>query len=338
VKTLAIDDPRWSDFVSARTDATLFHHPVWSELLRDCYGYPAMALALTDSSGAIVAGLPVIDVSLPIARRRWVSLPFTDHSAPLVGSSAADLVAALRDLARSAKFGALEIRAPLPVELGVQSQTAFVRHALPLSGDVRSIWKALRRNHRRSVADAEEEGVRVERGTTAAAIEVFYRLHVQTRRRLGVPVQPRRFFRLLLERVVAPGLGFVLTAYRGDMPVAAAVFCGWNGSLICKYSARADGATKLDAIHLLFWSAIRWGSENGYHTFDLGRSGTDQAQLRSFKTGWGAREIPLPYSWIGTARIRPSARRLHGALGLVIRNSAPWLCRATGELLYRYAT
>ncbi len=123
------------------------------------------------------------------------------------------------------------------------------------------------------------------------------------------------------------------SACRSNRGVAA-----WNGTLICKYSARADGFVKSDAIHLIFWSAIRWASENGFRAFDLGRSNVEQTQLRSFKTGWSAREEALPYSWIARAPIAAPSRRLNDAMGVVIRNSAPWLCRAMGELLYKYAT
>jgi hypothetical protein len=334
VKTIDLADPRWLEFVSSRPDANLFHHPAWAQLLADCYGYRAKVVALTDDGRGVLAGLPVIDVSLPFGRRRWMSLPFTDYCAPLADGP--ELVAGLREVARSFKLDSLQIRAALPPDPGVQSEAGFVRHAVPLTPDTAATWKRLRRNHRRSIADAEEAGARIVRGTSEDDLDAFYRIHLQTRRRLGVPVQPRRFFRMLLERIIRPGLGFILTAYLGDRPAAAGVFCSWNGTLMCKYSGRADGLTRLDAIHLLYWHAMREGSAD-HHTFDLGRSETEQSQLRSFKIGWGAQETPLAYSWIARSPIRPASHRAHDVLGVVIRNSKPWLCRATGELLYRYA-
>ncbi len=129
----------------------------------------------------------------------------------------------------------------------------------------------------------------------------------------------------------------MLTAYDGEAPAASAVFMAWNGTLVCKYSARADGHTRSDAIPLLFWTAMRWASENGYRAFDLGRTDIESAQLRSFKDGWAATEKPLTYSWIARRPLRAPSHRLDAALGLAIRHSRPWLCRAMGELLYRYA-
>ena len=337
MRLLELEDPGWVEFVRGRPEATLFHHPAWARLLVDCYGYRAMALALTDGAGAVTAGLPVVEVSRPLGQRRWVSLPFTDYCPPLAAQREPELVDELAALTRARAVRALELRAPVADHAGIQLRSAHVRHELALTGDVTVTWAGLFKNHRRNVRLAERGGVRIARGSSAADMETFYRLHLRTRRRLGVPIQPRRFFRLLLERVVAPGLGFVLTAYSGDTPIAAAIFGSWNGTLIYKYSARDERFAKLDANYLLIWTAIRIASENGCHTVDLGRSDLEQAPLRGFKNGWGALEKPLAYSWIANRPIKPSSRKFQQMMGKVIRNSAPWMCRTVGELFYRYA-
>jgi CelD/BcsL family acetyltransferase involved in cellulose biosynthesis len=335
---LSLDDPRWRDFVESRADASIFHHPAWAKLLADCYGYRAMAVGLADRGGALTAGLPVIDVSGPLGGRRWVSLPFTDACPVLTDDRSAETVAALLEVSRSARLDVLELRGALPEHPAVQRHAAFVRHTLSLTADPGVTWERLRKNHRRSVHDAERAGIRIERGTSAKDLEIFYGLHLRTRRRLGVPIQPRRFFRLLLERVIEPGLGFVLTAYAGPVPVASSIFSSWNGTVTYKYGARDERLTRLDANQLLFWTAIRWASEVGHHTFDLGRSNVEQASLRSFKTGWGAREEPLAYSRISRSPVRTHSSGFENAMSLIIRNSGPWVCRTVGELFYRYAT
>jgi CelD/BcsL family acetyltransferase involved in cellulose biosynthesis len=333
MRRLTIDDPRWLDFVGAQARATLFHHPAWAGLLAETYGYRALAVGL-DGGGGLAAGLPFIDVSLPLGRRRWVSLPFTDHCPPLDGDRPLELAGALAELARASGLAALEVRGPL----GGPGGAGYVRHALPVSADAEGTFARLARNHRRNVRIAGKAGVRVSSSRSAADLDVFYRLHLRTRRRLGVPVQPRRFFRLLLERIIEPGLGFILVAHSGDIPVAAAIFGSWNGTLLYKYSARDERYAKLDASYLLLWTAIQWACENGYHTVDLGRSDLDQVPLREFKDGWGATEEPLAYSWIADQPVRASTGRAHDVMGVVIRNSAPWLCQAVGEVFYRYAT
>ncbi|MBM3679573.1 MAG: hypothetical protein FJW96_17110, partial [Actinobacteria bacterium] len=77
VVRLGIDDPRWLRFLESRPDATVFHHPAWSALVEECYGFTPFAACLLDGDSRVRAGLPVTEVRL-LGRRRWVSVPYAD--------------------------------------------------------------------------------------------------------------------------------------------------------------------------------------------------------------------------------------------------------------------
>ncbi|MDQ3809210.1 MAG: GNAT family N-acetyltransferase [Chloroflexota bacterium] len=192
--------------------------------------------------------------------------------------------------------------------------------------------------HQRNIRKSERSELRVEFGHSVSDIKSFYRLHLLTRRRLGVPIQPRRFFDLWRNKLADNGLGFVLSVHLDQIPIAAAVFLSWNGTLVYKYGASDPMYWEHRPNNLLFWTAIRWGCEHGFHTFDWGRTDLDDQGLRDFKTGWGAKEEPLTYSFIANTPFKPSSDRLKKAMGIVIRRSSPWVCRTMGELLYRYAS
>jgi hypothetical protein len=128
-----------------------------------------------------------------------------------------------------------------------------------------------------------------------------------------------------------------LLAYSGSIPVAGAVFLTWNGTVVYKYGASDPDYWKLRPNHLIFWTAIRWACEHGYRVFDFGRTDLDNQGLRDFKSGWGATERPLVYSLLADRPPKPPSGRLSHALEEVIRRSPPWVCRAVGELLYKYA-
>jgi CelD/BcsL family acetyltransferase involved in cellulose biosynthesis len=338
MQVLDIDDRRWSSFVHAWPDASPFHHPRWAGLLAACYGYRPLALALTDRTGFIVAGLPVLDLGSRFGRRRWVSLPFTDSCPPLVGDSEAGPLAdaLIEDLA-ARRVAVFELRAGLPPRPGLHTHVPAVVHRLPLTADAADVARGFSKMHQRNLRRAEGSGVRVAYGTSRQDVDDFYRLHLLTRRRLGLPIQPRRFFDLLAEQVLAAGLGFVVTARVADVPVAAAVFLTWNGMLVYKYGASDTRYWSLRPNHALFWSAIRWGCENGYRVLDWGRTDLPDRGLREFKSGWGATESPLTYAVVADQPRGLKPSRLRPALGVLIRHSSPWVCRAVGELLYRYA-
>jgi CelD/BcsL family acetyltransferase involved in cellulose biosynthesis len=334
-----IEDPRWLEFVSAHESATAFHHPEWAALLADCYRYRAFALALDDGVGRIVAGVPVLDVSNRLMGRRWVSLPYTDACPPLIvrAGSAEELVARLGDERKRHGISQFELRWDLP---GVERcLSGAVRHVLPLAADPEQTKSGFKPTVRRNVDQALEAGVTIRRADSADdLIATFYGLQVLTRRRQGIPVQPRRYFLRLWQRILEPGLGFCLLAYRGRELVAGAVFLAWKSTVLYKYGASDERHLGLRPNHLLLWEAIRWSCANGYTALDFGRTDFDNQGLRHFKDSWGAREEPLAYSVFGdSARGRPSPARAASTLSSLIRRSPPAVCRAAGELLYRYA-
>jgi CelD/BcsL family acetyltransferase involved in cellulose biosynthesis len=335
---LDIDDPQWLEFVSS-SGATAFHHPAWARLLGDCYRYPAFAFALKGGAGRIVAGLPVMDVSNRLTGKRWVSLPYTDVCPPLVSADGSidELVTALDEERMRHGIPRLEVRAELP-GVQVRRRSDAVVHTLGLVTEPEQLHGMFKQSVRRNIAKGSRVGVTVRRATTVSdLVDTFYRLHVRTRRRQGVPVQPRRYFVRLWHRMLEPGLGFCLLAHLDRTPVAGAIFLAFKDTVVYKYGASDDRYLSLRPNNVLLWEAIRWSGSNGYGTLDLGRTDLDQRGLRRFKSSWGAREEPLVYSTLGQTGGSGLSTRGAQLLKPMIRRSPPIVCRVLGEALYKYA-
>ena len=337
---LELTDSRWTDFVAAHPIATPFHHPDWTRLVAGCYGFRAFALAVSDAAGVIRAGLPVVEVRHFRGGPKWVSLPYTDYCPPLVSErqEEEELAAALQRAGRAAGVRRVEVRAPIAG--GSASGPTALRHVLALGRNPAEVYAGFHRSQvQRNIRRAEREGLTVRRATRPHdLVDTFYRLHLRTRRRQGVPVQPRRFFRLLWEHAIANGLGSVLIVEVSGQPIAAAVLLAWNGTVIYKFGASDASRWSLRPNHLLFWHAIRAACEQGYRWFDFGRTDIGQEGLRNFKLSWGAVEEPLLYGTLGG---RPGLAPAAGGmatrmLGPVIRHGPLLLSRAFGETLYRY--
>jgi CelD/BcsL family acetyltransferase involved in cellulose biosynthesis len=351
---MAPTDERWAAFVAAAPGANIFHHPAWSTLLADCYGYHPFVAAVCDASGGIRAGVPVHEVASRLTGRRWISLPFTDHCYPLYRDAtpesqdpaggedwSADLVRHLDKLRRDARVPSLELRTELPPNDAIVVDDGQVLHLLKLSSNPQDNFDKFHNSQvRRNISRAEREGIEVRRGTGPSDVDAFYALHVDTRRRQGVPVQPKRYFDLLQQRLLDAGLGFVLLAYSEDRPIAGAVFLMYKTTLTYKYGASNADAWSLRPNHALFWTAIKWGCEHGYQVFDWGKTAVDNEGLRRFKGHWGAEESPLVYSMLdaeGRDPYRASVpERLSGVMEVLIRKSPKIVCRTLGELLYRH--
>jgi CelD/BcsL family acetyltransferase involved in cellulose biosynthesis len=333
-----LQDPRWSTFVSTHDAALPFHHPSWAAMLAECYGFRGFCLTVDDYAGRILAGLPVIEVHRGRGRRRWVSLPFTDECPPLcLPDAGTEVAAALDDMRRAFGVARLEIRAELP-GAGVQPDGVFLTHQLPLAPSPDDTFATLHPNQvRRNIRRAQRAGVTIRAGATEADVtEVFYRLHVRTRRRLGVPVQPLRYFRLLWRQCLQPGHGTVLIAEWRGAPVAAAVFLASRNTCVYKYGASDARHWDVRPNHLLFWEAIRWATARGCRTFDFGRTDLGDEGLREFKSRWGTTERELSYVVLTDTPNRPSTGGVPGPVRSAIRHGPGFVPRILGELLYRY--
>ena len=337
--TVPLDDPRWRDFVDRHPRSTPFHDPAWARLVADCYGFDAFAAALTGEDGEIRAGAPMVAVRHLARRPRWVSLPFTDYCPPLAASTTEESALAQGLLAASREAGLASVDLRAPLHGAAPAGPPALRHVLALDPDPAVVHARFHPSQvQRNIRRAEREGLEVRRSIEPAdLLTTFYDLHLRTRRRQGVPIQPRRFFRLIAERLLVAGSGWVDVVEAAGQPVAAALFLAGNGTVIYKFGASDDAAWKLRPNHLLFWHAIRAACEAGYDTFDFGRTDAGHDSLAAFKRSWGAREEALTYSVLGQ---QSSSDPGHGTagrlLGGLIRHSPPFVCRAAGELLYRF--
>ncbi len=333
---LSPDDPRWAAFVESRPDATPFHHPSWARLLGECYGFRTFAFALEDG-GELVAGVPVAEVRSLTGRRSWVALPFTDELAPLGPADRRAALVADVDAERTrAGVASLELRSEIAAGVRTIRGTS---HMLELRDDPNELLRTFSRSQvQRNIARAEREGVVVRAGgRDVDLLETFYTLHLDTRRRQGIPIQPRRFFSLLWERVIATGLGTLLIAEVGGRPVAAAVFMAWSRRVVYKFGASDSRAWGSRPNHALFWEAIRRACAAGMREFEFGRTDLGHEGLRAFKAGWGTHERQLVYTTFGARPSSAAQGPMKSALGVAIRHSPRWVCRVLGETLYRYA-
>ena len=332
-------DHEWLDFVETSPSAEVFHHPRWLQLLRAQYGYEIDAPCVANGNG-IEAGIPIARVESRLTGRRLVSLPFSDFCAPAIAADAAPGAAVTlgRALAEDAERSGLEltVRAPLPAAPGCFREDGMFRHLLPLSADPSGVEAGYSKSQvKRGIKKARREGLRWQRRGDREALDAFYALHLKTRRKLGVPTQPKRFIRRF-EDLFAAGLGFVGLVLDEGRPIAAAVFLTHNGTIVYKYGASDPKALGKRPNHLLFAEAIAAACEAGLHTLDFGRTEAGNEGLRAFKRSWGAEEVELTYTHLAERPPAGGSGLRDRLAGAAIRRSPPLLSRLAGEAFYRH--
>jgi hypothetical protein len=92
-----LQDSRWSALIASHPRASVFHTPGWLEALRRTYGFRPEAYTTSPSLGALTDAFLFVPIRSWLTGRRIVSLPFSDHCAPLFSSPEA-LTSILRHL------------------------------------------------------------------------------------------------------------------------------------------------------------------------------------------------------------------------------------------------
>ncbi|HEV7986955.1 MAG TPA: GNAT family N-acetyltransferase [Candidatus Binataceae bacterium] len=334
IRPLAEALDQWKQLGEATGNATLFHSPAWAQVLRRAYGFRVFAATL-EREGKVLAGCLLSHTKNPFARH-VVGLPFSDSCPPL-GIDEDATAALMRGLAAEPRLGGkLEIRgikAPAPW----QTVDSFEQWSLDLTPPFAEVQRAADRNFRRQVKRAASEAFRIDNGDSAAMLRRFYAIQLETRRRLGVPPQPLRFFSLVRE-VFAQTHGLeIWLASSAGRDQAAVVVLRDGPTLYAKWSARAVESAA-GASHLLFFSILEHHAGKAA-SLDLGRTDVRNTGLARFKAEMGAVAMPLPYSYFPRTPRHTSAEdpdRATSALTRIWRRLPLPVTRAVGAIGYRY--
>lgn len=289
-------DVHWDAALAQIPSASFFHGASWAKVLRDTYAYRPVYFVVGDP-GHFRSLLPVMEVNSWLTGRRGVSLPFTDECAPLCSDadSSPGLFREVLVKAKARGWRYLECRGGRPLFAEAPASTSFYGHQLSLRRDESALFSRLNSSARNAVRKAERSGVSVDFSQSRESIEIFYRLHCQTRKRLGVPPQPFRFFQNIHRHVLSQNQGWVVLARSGQVPVAGAVFFHFGKTAIYKFGASEKDSQHLRGNNLMMWEAIKRYASQGFELFDFGRTSIGNEGLRRFKLSWGTSERRIEY-------------------------------------------
>lgn len=332
-----IEASAWDDLLAPHTSTQFFQTAAWARVLHHTYRQRPFYL-VHESESAWDAALPLMEVDSRWTGRRGVCLPFTDGCGPLErrkGASAPLFVRAL-ELGTERRWKYLELRSSTDSWVGTTPSLAFYVHTIPLCERESELLARLDSAVRRGVRKAERSGLEVRWESSLEAVQTFYRLHCGTRRRHGVPPQPFRFFANIQRHVLAPGHGFVVTAYHESCPIAASVFFHHGREAIYKFGASDARFQPLRPNNLVMWAAVRRYAQQGFAGLHLGRTSLANEGLRRFKLGFGAEESQCTYRRYDfrSRSFVQDVDRAEGWMNHLFRRAPERILRWAGEILY----
>jgi len=331
-----VHNPGWDLVVALHPHATCFHTSAWAKVLHGTYGHRPFYLQFARGR-RLAALVPLMEVRSAFTGHRGVCLPFSDLCEPLIfDSEVTDVVKdSLIGFARDRRWKHLEIRGCELFQSTVASASRFYGHTLALRR-CEEMADRFDSQVRRAIRKAERSNLTAQVDRTLAGIRDFYRLHVQTRRRHGLPPQPAAFFLNIHEHIIKPGLGFVVLARRGPRPVAAAVFFRFGKNAMYKYGASDKNFQEFRPNNLVMWQGIRLLAQEGAEKLHLGRTDFGNEGLRRFKLSWDTHEESIGYFRVDpSGRHCPAQARREGGLHRQVFGRLPLVFnRLAGSILY----
>jgi CelD/BcsL family acetyltransferase involved in cellulose biosynthesis len=335
-----LSDPRWKTLVDGHSQSSVFHSPQWLSALRTAYGYKPVVVTTCSPEKPLTNGLVFCEVTSWLTGKRLVSLPFSDHCAPLIESQSEldALLAHMKQRLGREKWEYIEIR-PISHQPGAHTElhplVSYHLHTLNLAPEQKQLFRNLHKDCiQRKTRRAEREKLRYEEGASEDLLQKFYRLLVMTRRRQCLPSQPLAWFRGL---IAAFGKDLkIRVASKNGVPVASILTLSHKKSVVYKYGCSNAAFNQLGGTALLLWRTIQEAKDRGFEELELGRSDVDNAGLIAFKDRWGATRRSITYwSYPRRTSSRSSvwSRKVSRRVVPMIPDSA---LEAVGRLLYKH--
>ena len=333
-----VDARQWQEFVGHQAAAMPFHHRAWIELLADQYRLNPVFAVRQDSQGQIFAGVPFLSKQNAVGSTSFVSLSFSDWLPILATDQSAHnlLIESLSQFGRDTKASII-LRTDNEIDSAAVGHVKY-RHEINTLGTQQDILARLHPVVRRRVRGKVGSRLEFRIGSEFQDLESFYQLHLLTRQKLGVPIQPRSFFSELYDRIVQQGLGAIAIVSHQGEPVAGAIIFEFNHRAIVKYAASNPRQLGLRPNDYLFFRLSDWARESGHVSLGLGTTELHQEGLRVFKMRMGCCESFVFHNFL-SGPITKSGRDTVAAklISHIVKRSPRFVCQWVGEKFYGFS-
>jgi hypothetical protein len=337
----------WDDFVHGHDFGWLCHLSQWKRLLERSFRHMTGSYPVMVENNRIVAGLPFFHVKSRILGNRVVSVPYATLFDPLVGSSAqlVALIGKIKEMANGHGAKSIEIRSLKTADsfedCQFQRLNFFKHHHLDLTKGLQKLYQTFHRTCiRQRIARAGHSGLAILAGQTEANLSKFHVLYARTRKRLGLPTHPYRFFKILWETLAPDGRVELMLVEKGSSTIAGLLALKFKDRFSVEYAGSDDEYKPFSPNHFMYWEAIQSAHRQGFRVFDFGRTPPDNPSLMDFKRRWGTTELDLPQHYFPPRpeeeMTQRSRSRKYRWIKMICQKSHPCVCRLVDNFIYSH--
>lgn len=292
IRFATIDDKRrWNNFVE-RQKGSVFHLFEWREILMKCFGYKPFYL-LAECGERVCGILPTVRSGI-WKKVRFTSVPLADYAGPLGENEEIEmaLIETMKKFAvNKGKFVINTSNLYSVKEFGLNLTEPYRHFVLKIPGNSNDLLqRVIPQKTRNMIYKAERNGLIVKEARSSKDLWRYYKLYVDTMKRLlGLPM-PYKIYESLWEIL---GQKMKLFLVYKDQYLAAGLLSLIFGQTMYIWgnaSAREYGG--LGANNLAYFGGLKYAVENGLKLVDFGSTMPNTSHY-FFKSRWGASEKPL---------------------------------------------
>ena len=295
----SVDAEAWDRFVRSSPDGTVFHLTAWKRVVEEVFPHRPHYLAAVEG-GRILGVLPLFHVRGLLSGRVLISTPCAVYGG-LCGSDPRARGLLLEEAGRQRGLAGaklVELRNLHGAEPDLPTKSLYVYFAKPIEPDPEANLAGIPRKQRRMVRQGMKNALEPRRGWEA--LDEFYEIYLENRRRLGSPPYSRRLFEAMRDHF---GKDAELLTIRHEGRAMSGVVTLFHGDRVMPYyGAARPEAFPLAVNDFMYWELMRQSCVDGYRVFDFGRS-REGAGSYDFKRHWGFEPVPLAYQYLLSGKI-----------------------------------
>ncbi len=287
------DKEKWNKFVLSMKDHSFYFLYEWKEIIEQTFGHKSFYIAIENDASEITGILPLIYMRSFFWGKFLISLPFVNYGG-IVAENNDIRIALLNEaifIAKEKKIDFIELRHLKQYNLMLPQKKNKVVMLLTLPPDPDLLWKSFPSEVRNQVRKAQKNSIQVINGGLEL-LNGFYDVFAHNMRDLGTPVYSKVFFENIMK--LFPHETRIFSLIWHDIIIASGFTIGYRGKLEIPWASSNKRFNKLCPNNLLYWHILKCGCEQGYETFDFGRSSWNSGTFK-FKKQWGA--LPHQLYW-----------------------------------------
>lgn len=301
-----LDEKIWRDFVNQHPQGNIFHTPEMFQVFMQAKGYqPEMRAAVSEQGRVLALFLPV-QVSLKdglMSRLTTRSIAYgsTLCTPDSAGKEALEVLLCnyLKKTGRKGLYTELRHLTDLSAFQPIFSNCGFEYHEhlnylINLDCTTEELFKKIGTRTRKHIRRAiKRDQIVIDEVVNIQQIKSIYQMIKKSYLEAHIPVANISLFEAAFNVLYPLNMVKFTLVRLGNVYIASSVelifkdvIYGWYGGVDRAYSSYTPS-------EFITWHILKWGSENGYLTYDFGGAGSPNEQygVRDFKSKFGGRLV-----------------------------------------------